>query len=229
MINGILPILKPAGLTSHDVVQKVRQKLNIKKIGHTGTLDPSAEGVLILLIGRATKMAAKFSNTQKEYKVEIRFGYETDTWDSEGRITKIYRPRQKPSLNEIKKALMDFEGEIKQIVPPFSAKKIHGVRLYQLARKGPLEVSRLPRKKVMIFQAKILKYQYPRLVLKVNCGTGTYIRSLAFELGRKLKVGGTAFKIIRLRVGKWSIKDTVKLETFLTSKKPHKYIFPVDV
>lgn len=208
-MNYILNINKPPNITSHDVVDRVRQITGIRKIGHAGTLDPFATGVLIILIDRATKKQQKFMRQEKEYYCVIILGATSDTFDRTGRIQKISDAR--PSRQEIEETIKDFIGTIEQTPPLYSAIKIQGKRLYQLARKG-IKVKPEPRK-VTIRSIKILKYVYPYITIQVTCESGTYIRSLANDIGEKLGVGGYIQELIRIRIGNYSIEHAIDLET----------------
>lgn len=201
---------KPAGLTSHQVVERLRKITGIKKIGHSGTLDPLATGLLILGLGRsATKKLDQLQKLDKEYLVKIRLGVISDTFDREGEVQER-KVDMIPSQKLIEGVLREFEGEIEQIPPPFSAKKIKGRRLYQLARKG-IRISGLS-SKIMIYKIELINYSWPFLELKIHCSSGTYIRSLASEIGKKLKCGGLVEELRRLKIGDYSIEEAVSLD-----------------
>lgn len=202
----ILNINKPAGFTSHDAVQKIRKITGIRKVGHAGTLDPFATGVLILLIDQATKDQDKIMHQEKEYIGTIRLGASTDTFDKTGNITPV--SNYEPAKKEVEDVLKDFIGEIAQVPPRYSAIKVKGKKLYELARKG-VEFQPEPRK-VFIKYIEILNYQYPYLKVKVICGSGTYIRSLANDIGAKLNTGGYLQELIRTRIGGYKIEDSVE-------------------
>lgn len=198
---GILPINKPTGKTSFSLIARLRKILGIKKIGHAGTLDPFATGVMILLIGREyTKLSDQFLNGDKEYLAELYLGKETDSYDCDGQ--ELSSSDYIPSLEEIHSALNQFQGTIKQVPPMFSAKKIQGKKLYELARKG-IEVER-PAVDVQL-QTTFVSYEYPFLRLKVQCSKGTYIRSIASDLGKLLKCGAHLSALERTRSGTVSI------------------------
>lgn len=208
-ISGFILVNKPSGITSHDVVDFLRKITGIKKIGHAGTLDPLATGLLILGIGReATKKLGKFQKLDKEYVAKIKLGATSNTFDKEGKIEK--REFKKiPTLNEIKEVLKNFIGEIEQIPPPFSAKKISGKKAYELARKG-IKFNLKPQK-VKIYKIEILNYSFPYLELKISCSSGTYIRSLANDIGEKLNCGGYIEELKRTRIGNFSLENAVPL------------------
>jgi len=222
MEGGFIFIKKPAGITSHDVVDKLREITKIKKIGHSGTLDPFAEGLLILGIGREfTKKLSIFQKKDKEYVATLRLGAESDTFDREGKI--VERKVEKiPERKEIEEVLKSFLGEIEQIPPAFSAKKIKGKKLYQLARRG-IKVQLKPQK-VKIYEISILEYNFPYLKIKVKCSSGTYIRSLANDIGKKLGCGAYVEKLVRTKIGNFSLEEAVELSK-LNSKNWKNYLF----
>jgi tRNA pseudouridine55 synthase len=210
MKSGFLLVDKPEGMTSHDVVDYLRKITKIKKIGHAGTLDPIATGLLILGIGReATKKLSEFQKLDKEYIAKIKLGVKSDTFDKEGKIEKVQFEKI-PKREEIEEVLKSFCGEILQTPPPYSAKKIKGKKAYELARKG-MEVKLSP-VKVKIYQIEILNYSFPYLEIKVSCSSGTYIRSLANDIGEKLKTGGIIEKLKRTKIGNFSVKNALSLE-----------------
>ena len=215
-IGEFVLVDKPRGWTSFDVVAKIRRKasgqLGIKKIkvGHAGTLDPFATGLLVLGIGRqATKRIDEFKSLKKVYLAEIELGAVSDTYDSDGQI--IHQEFTKiPTRKEVKQVLRSFLGKIEQMPPMYSAKKIDGKRLYELARQGK-EVKRHPAE-VNIYKIKLKKYDFPVLKIQVVCSSGTYIRSLAYDIGEKLGVGAYCRELRRLKIGKYSVKKAFKLE-----------------
>lgn len=211
-VEGILLIDKPKGPSSFKLVQILRRRLGVKKIGHAGTLDPFATGVMVMLIGRNyTRLSDKFLCNDKEYVAEVHLGKTTDTYDSEGVITS--ESEIIPSLNEIQEALKLFQGEISQVPPMFSAKKIQGKKLYELARKG-IEVAREPVK--IRLETHLIRYDYPFLELRIVCSKGTYIRSIAYDLGLKLGCGAHLSNLTRTRSGIFHLKDCIS-ETELNS------------
>lgn len=201
-IEGVLPVLKPAGFTSHDVVAKLRKILKIKRIGHTGTLDPQVTGVLPLCIGKATRIVEYIQELPKEYEAELCIGYATDTEDFTGNVTDRV---EHVSLTEeqIKSIILSFTGEIEQIPPMYSAVKFEGKRLYELAREGQ-EVTRQPRK-VTIYNISIvhinLSEQYPKIKFRVTCSKGTYIRTLCVDIGRALGYPAVMSSLVRTSTG----------------------------
>ena len=205
----VLNIYKPQGLTSFGVVSRVRKKLNIKKVGHAGTLDPMAEGTLIVLVGKATKKASEFSALDKEYRAGILLGEKTDTYDVTGKALGS-GDTSGVSLSRLQDALNEFSGEIEQVPPMFSALKVDGKRLYKLAREG-VEIERKSRR-ITIHQIKLERWENPRLEITVRCSKGTYIRSLAHDLGEKLGCGGCLETLVRTAVGSYRVEDAMRLE-----------------
>ena len=206
-MNGVLIIDKVAGPTSHDVVAKVRKILKIKKVGHTGTLDPAATGVLPLVLGKGTKLARYLTGQSKAYRATIELGKTTTTLDRDGDIV-----RERPvntSVDELIAAVESFVGDIEQIPPMYSAKKIDGKRLYELARKG-VEVEREP-KKVKIYGIDVVNTDLPEFTLDVHCSAGTYIRVLAEDLGEKLGCGGYLKALRRTASGCFRLEEAITL------------------
>ena len=211
LAEGIIAINKPSGMTSHDVVAKVRKISGIKKVGHAGTLDPLAAGVLVVGIGReATKKLGKIVEKEKEYIANIRLGIDSSTDDEEGEKKK-YNVAHKPTRQEIKKAIGQFIGEIQQLPPRYSAVKIRGKRAYQRARDG--EQFPLPLRSVEIKDISIMKFNWPYLKLKVTTGSGVYVRSLARDIGHDLGTGGYLAGLERTRVGTFVIKKSYTIES----------------
>ncbi len=206
MIDGILIIDKETDMTSHDAVRIVKRTLGAKKVGHLGTLDPSATGVLALVINKATKYADKFGGGEKIYSATVKLGEVTDTYDQEGKITEI-KSVEGVTAGDVEKALKSFVGKISQLPPMFSAVKKNGTPLYKLARKG-IEVER-EAKEVEIFKIDSIEVDMPNVSFKVSCSRGTYIRTLAFDLGEKLGVGGHLTALRRTGSGMFHIEDSV--------------------
>ena len=199
-------INKPKDWTSHDVVGYLRGILKIKKIGHAGTLDPFATGLLIVGVERdATKQLDTFKNLPKTYIAKIKLGAITNTYDSTGIITE--KSSKKPKIKEIKEILKQFIGPQEQIPPMHSAKRVAGKRLYKLARKG-IEIERKPNK-IEIYNIKLLKYNYPHLTIEINCSTGTYIRSLANDIGQTLGIGAYCDELQRTKIGEYTIEKSI--------------------
>lgn len=208
-MDGILNINKPSGWTSHDVVQKVREILGEKRIGHTGTLDPMATGVLVLCAGRATRIAKYLEAGEKEYTAVMRLGIITDTQDADGRVieTRAYTP---PDPVVVTEALKRFTGAIMQRPPAFSAVKVSGVPSYKLAREGR-EVKLEP-KKITVHEIEILEYNDPFVKFHVRCSKGTYIRTLCADAGSALGMGAHLFALQRTRSGRFRIEDSLTPE-----------------
>ena len=212
--SGFLLLNKPTGPTSHDMVYKLRKITGIKKIGHAGTLDPFASGLLIMAIGReSTKQISKYVKLDKEYIATLYLGATSTTHDPEGEITK--KPGfgyPKPGFNaeEIKKVLEKFKGEQKQIPPMFSAKKVKGKKLYELARKG-IEIKR-EAVDINIKNLELLEYKWPELELKIKCSSGTYIRSLAYDIGEALRTGAYLTVLERISIGEFLLNKSCKIE-----------------
>ena len=205
-LNGILIVDKPSGWTSHDVVKKIRNMLGGIKVGHTGTLDPEATGVLILLVGNATKMAYLFENDYKRYRAEITFGHATDTYDSEGKITATGNP-DIVDTKKLDAVIRGFVGESQQLPPMYSAVKVQGKRLYQLARKGKI-VEREPRK--IVIRSIISDFSlYPRIVLDIVCSKGTYIRSIAHQLGEEVGCPSHLSSLRRTESGSYTLHEAL--------------------
>jgi tRNA pseudouridine55 synthase len=204
-IGGILLVDKQAGSTSFHLVSILRRLTGIQKIGHAGTLDPFATGVMVMLVGQEyTRKSDQFLNSDKQYLATLHLGVITDTYDIEGQVTKT--TDKIPTLQEVEKALEQFQGEIFQTPPMFSAKKIQGKKLYELARKG-IEVERQPVK--VTLQTTLIKYEYPKLELLVNCSKGTYIRSLAFDLGNLLETGAHLSHLTRTKSGPFTLSECI--------------------
>ena len=207
--KGIVAVYKPKGPTSFDVIYKLRKLTGIKKIGHAGTLDPLASGVLVVGIGReATRRLREVVESEKEYVATVRFGAKSTT-DDEGGEKVAVEFIKKTSRQDVEKALSQFSGKIMQLPPNFSAIKIGGVRAYKMARRG--ETPKLIKRPVEVREIKIIKYKWPLLKIKIVSGPGFYVRSLARDLGKKLKVGGYLADLERTRVGQFKKSNAVKI------------------
>ena len=215
--NGdVILIDKPAGISSFGVVARVRRYLSQKagkkiKVGHTGTLDPFATGLLILLSGKATKLSNQFLKLDKWYEATLCLGKISTTGDPEGAITEVNVDRQ-PSYSDIEKILPDFLGNIKQTVPIFSAVKINGKRAYQLARQG--QKVEMPTREIEIYELEFLSYHFPELVIRTHVSSGTYIRTLGEDLGQALGVGAYLTALRRTKVGNFDLNNAKKLTDF---------------
>ncbi len=208
-MNGILLINKPANITSHDVVAAVRKLFRIKKVGHAGTLDPFATGLLLLCIGKATKIVRYLMDCDKEYIAMMKLGETTDTQDCTGTIVE-QRPVPSISEHHILNVFTRFTGEISQIPPMYSARKVEGERLYTLARQGKT----VPRKsqQVTVHTLELLEYSLPYLRFRAGCSKGTYIRTLAFDIGEALGCGAHLTALERTRIGQFSLNQAYSLE-----------------
>jgi tRNA pseudouridine55 synthase len=213
IIGMTLPVKKPVDWTSFDVVNKLRYVTGFKKVGHAGTLDPFAEGILILGFGRHTKMLDQHKGKNKVYRVDIELGKETDTLDREGQVLKSNELISPPSLDDIQTVLEKFKGDITQIPPMFSAKKVKGKRLYKMAREGKI-IERDPIK-VRVESLDILEYSCPIISLRVECSTGTYIRTIAADIGTELGCGAYALNLVRERVGEFGLDEAYSIEAFI--------------
>lgn len=205
---GLLLVDKPVGPTSHRVVQRVRQGAGIRKVGHAGTLDPRASGLLVLCLGSATRLSEYISTSSKSYEATVRFGLSTRTYDGDGEV--ISRSSQVPKQAEIEAALGDFLGPIQQVPPPFSAVKVAGQRAYDLARSGK-DVELGPRT-VTIHALRVLAFRPPDLLLEVECSAGTYVRSLAHDLGQVLGCGAFLAALRRTKAGPFHVNQAVSLD-----------------
>ncbi len=216
MPQGILLVDKPAGITSYTVVDRIKKGFSLRKVGHGGTLDPMATGLLILLVGRATKGAGRLLGCDKEYEAEVRLGKTTDSQDITG---KVIRETGEVDIDReaVEEALEGFRGEIDQVPPMVSALKHRGKRLYQLARKG-IEVPRDPRK-VTIKELELRGVRMPLLELRVRSSKGTYIRTLAHDLGEKLGCGACLASLRRTAVGPFKVEDASSLDELLKYSK----------
>ena len=210
-ISGFFLVDKPIGVTSHDVVDYLRKITEVKKIGHAGTLDPLASGLLIMAVGReCTKKIDEFKNLDKEYLATIKLGEISTTYDAEGEITISNLNNKQPSAKEVKQTLDSFVGEQVQMPPVFSAKKIKGQQAYKLARKK--QKVELKTKDIVIYDIELLDYSYPNLKVRVKVSPGTYIRSLAHDLGQKLGVGAHLVGLIRTKIGDYNLEQAKNLK-----------------
>jgi len=209
MKDGLLVVDKPAGITSHDVVDLVRKKLKMKRVGHSGTLDPVATGVLVLLVGSATKLFSKFVYFDKEYEATLCLGLVTSTGDSEGSIV-CKKDASHIREEDVRKVFSEFIGKREQVPPMVSALKHQGQRLYDLARRG-IEVERKARA-ITIYDLQITRMALPEIDFYVKCSKGTYVRRLGEEIGEKLNVGGFISRIRRISLGPFHIQQAIKIE-----------------
>jgi len=211
-LDGGLLVDKPAGITSHDVVDRIRRRFGIKKVGHCGTLDPNATGLLIIVLGRGTKLSEKLMGSDKVYEGVIKFGETTDSYDCDGEITASL-PVPPLTLDQLNEETAAFIGDILQVPPMVSAKKLGGVPLYKLARQGK-EVEREARL-VHIYNFRFDRYEEPLGTFRLACTKGTYVRSVAHELGQKLGCGAHLATLRRTDSGRFSVNDALPLDALL--------------
>jgi tRNA pseudouridine55 synthase len=227
-ISGILVVDKPVGLTSHDVVQIIRTGTGIRRAGHTGTLDPRASGVLVILVGPAVRLSEFVSASDKRYQAILRLGGTTDTYDAEGRFTRPTTPAPVNITEEkFEETLKQFIGEIEQTPPPFSAVKTHGRKAYEMARQGE-EVDLAPRK-IQVYHLEVLEWAPPEVVIDVHCSSGTYVRSLANDVGNVLGCGAYLVGLRRTKSGRFSLRDAVplrKLQESFIAGNWYQYLIP---
>jgi len=212
--NGLILVNKPSGMTSHDVVNTARRAFGIKRIGHAGTLDPMATGLLILGIGKATKKLGSITGSSKTYTAEITLGATSTTDDKEGVLEKSENTQ--PTAEQVQNALEKFTGEIMQTPPIFSAIKINGQRAYKIARRG--ETIKMEPRKITIHKIELVSYKYPLLEIKTDVSSGTYIRSLARDIGQELKTGAYLSGLERTSIGEYKLQDAVELEKIKEAK-----------
>ncbi len=225
-ISGVLVVDKPVGLTSHDVVQIIRKGTNIRRAGHTGTLDPRASGVLVVLLGPAVRLSEYVSASDKRYQAVVRLGQSTDTYDAEGRITGGSSPVN-ITEEQFETELKSFIGEIEQVPPPYSAIKVKGRKAYDMARDGE-EFDLAPRT-IHVYNLDLLEWAPPEAVIDVYCSSGTYVRSLAHDLGEKLGCGAHLVGLRRTKSGRFTLRDAVplrKLRESFESGNWYQYLIP---
>lgn len=229
-MNKIINILKPTGMTSHDVVSRVRRILNTKKVGHTGTLDPDASGVLPICIGKATKVSELILNKDKSYICELTLGITTDTYDSSGSIIK--RAEDFKIIKEdIEKAFETQRGEIEQFPPIYSALKVNGKKMCDLARNGKADDIVLKSRKVNIKELNILSINDKKIMFYVKCSKGTYVRSICHDIGEYLGCGGHMSFLLRTSSGRFNLENSItleELEEFNESGTLDKYLYDID-
>ena len=226
-ISGVLVIDKPIGMTSHDVVNAVRFGTGVRRAGHTGTLDPRASGVLVILVGPAVRLSEYVSASDKRYQAIIRMGASTDTFDADGRFTQQATSPFDVTESQFEETLKQFVGEIEQTPPPYSAVKVRGRRAYDLARKGE-EVELAPRK-ITVYHLEVLEWAPPEVVVDVHCSSGTYVRSLANDMGNKLGCGGYLVGLRRTKSGRFSLRDATplrKLQEAFRAGNWYQYLIP---
>lgn len=224
-ISGVLVIDKPVGLTSHDVVQVIRKGTNIRRAGHTGTLDPRASGVLVVLVGPAVRLSEYVSASDKRYQAIIRLGATTDTFDEDGSV--LTSSPVEITEEQFENALKQFIGEIEQVPPPYSAVKVNGKKAYEMAREGE-EVELAPRI-INVYNLELLEWAPPEAVIDVYCSSGTYVRSLANDLGKVLGCGAHLVGLRRTKSGRFTLRDAVplrKLRDAFDQGNWYQYLIP---
>ncbi len=231
--QGILALKKPAGMTSHDCVAKLRRIFSTKKVGHTGTLDPEVTGVLPICIGRATKIAEYMSDYGKEYIGEVTLGFSTETEDAHGEKVMEKQVDEDIDFGKIKEILQSLSGEIEQVPPMYSAVKVNGKKLYEYARQG-IQVER-PKRKVTIYELEllnkedVLRKENPVFSFRVRCSKGTYVRTLAVAIGEKLGYPAHMSSLIRTASGPFSLSDCVTFEDLENAESPlDNFLFPLE-
>jgi tRNA pseudouridine55 synthase len=225
-ISGVLVVDKPVGMTSHDVVQIVRTGTGLRRAGHTGTLDPRASGVLVILVGPAVRLSEFVSASDKRYQAIIRLGSTTDTFDADGKLSESGQPVN-VTEEQFEKALAAFVGEIEQIPPPYSAVKVQGRKAYELARNG--EKVELAPRKITVHHLEVLEWAPPEAVIDVHCSSGTYVRSLANDLGAALGCGAYLVGLRRTKSGRFSLREAAplrKLQEAFQAGDWYQYLIP---
>lgn len=226
VVSGVFVVDKPIGLTSHDVVQIIRRGTGIRRAGHTGTLDPRASGVLVVLIGPAVRLSEYVSASDKRYQATLKLGSATETYDSEGPVT-TYSAIEHITEDDFKSLLAEFTGEIEQVPPPYSAVKVKGRKAYERARKG--EDVQLEPRMINVYSLDLLEWAPPEAVLDVYCSSGTYVRSLAHDLGERLGVGAHLIGLRRTKSGRFTLRDAVplrQLQDAFAVGEWYKYLIP---
>lgn len=224
-MNGLLLVDKPAGMTSHDVVDYIRKVARIRRVGHTGTLDPAATGLLILCLGKATRLSEHLTRMDKTYEGAMRLGITTRSYDLDSEVLEE-RPVPALTLEEIQSACDRFTGEIEQLPPMVSAVKVGGERLYKIARKGET-VERTPRQ-VTVYEFRALDYAAPESHVRVRCTSGTYVRSLCHDAGQSLGCGAVLAALRRTAVGHHRVEDAVALETLKSPEEVAARLLSID-
>ena len=223
-MKGILLVDKPAGMTSHDVVDRIRRAARMKRIGHTGTLDPAATGLLILCLGAATRLSEHFTGLEKSYEGTMRLGVETVSYDLDGEVV-AELPVPELTLDEMQLQCGRFVGAIQQIPPMVSAVRVDGERLYKLARKG--EVVERPARSVIVRAYDVLSYEAPDARVRVTCSSGTYVRSLCHDVGQALGCGAVLASLRRTSVGRHHIEDALPLDAFTSPDSVEARLLPM--
>jgi tRNA pseudouridine55 synthase len=227
VVSGVLVVDKPIGLTSHDVVQIIRRGTGIRRAGHTGTLDPRASGVLVVLIGPAVRLSEYVSASDKRYQATIRLGSTTDTYDADGVSTSPTVSVDSITEDHFTEVLERFIGEIEQVPPPYSAVKVKGRKAYEMAREGE-EVELAPRM-IQVYSLEVLEWAPPEAVIDVYCSSGTYVRSLAHDLGKELGCGAHLIGLRRTKSGRFTLRDATplrRLQEAFNGGEWYRYLIP---
>jgi len=225
VMDGILLIDKPSGITSHDVVDCIRKKTGIKRIGHTGTLDPNATGLLILCLGKATKLSEYFVGLDKTYEGKMRLGMISDSHDIDGNILQE-KSWEGITENEVRRYIPEFIGEIEQVPPMVSAIKVGGKRLYKIAREG-LTIEREARK-INVYEFSVLKIELPDVWFRVSCSRGTYVRTLCHDFGQKIGCGAVLIELKRTKIGNYNVDNAVPLERIESKEEIQKRLISIE-
>lgn len=208
--NGILLVDKPSGMTSHDVVARLRRRLQMKRIGHAGTLDPMATGLMILLLGRATKASDALMGLDKAYEARLKLGEVTDSYDADGQIIETRPIPGDLTREQVEAVVASFQGVQLQTPPMFSAKKVDGVALYKLARKGQT-IERKARE-ITVSRIELMDFALPEITFRLDCTKGTYVRTVGYDIGEKLGCGGHLTALRRTRIGAYALEQALTLE-----------------
>jgi len=225
-MNGLLLVDKPAGVTSHDVVDKIRRAAGIRRVGHTGTLDPGATGLLVLCLGVATRLSEHLTGLDKVYEGAMKLGLVTDSYDMDGKVLEENPAPQDLTAEDIQRACDGFTGDIMQVPPMVSAVKVGGERLYKRARQGEV-VERAPRQ-VTVREFRVLAYEPPLVQIRVKCTRGTYVRSLCHDVGQELGCGATLASLRRTYVGQFSVEDALGANEFKQADDVASRLIPID-
>ena len=224
---GILNLKKPAGVTSRDVVNVVQRLVKPAKVGHAGTLDPMATGVLLVCIGKATRLISLLQEAPKTYLAEFQLGQRSDTDDSTGEVEHLELPDNPPTEQQIQAGLIRFVGTISQVPPAYSAVKVSGQRAYSKARRG--EEVTLSAKTVNVYEIQLLRYEWPSITLAITCGTGTYIRSIARDLGEQLQCGGLMSALERSSIGRFKVTSAIDADTLTADNLQSHLVDPIQM
>jgi len=224
-VKGVLLVDKPAGITSHDVVDRIRRAAKMRRVGHTGTLDPAATGLLVLCLGSATRLSEHLTGLDKVYEGAMRLGIVTDSYDLDGKVLQD-NPVPALTIEAIREACGTFTGDVLQVPPMVSAVKVGGERLYKKARQGE-EVVRPPRT-VVVREFSVLGYEPPDVSIRVRCSRGTYVRSLCHDVGQALGCGGTLASLRRTFVGRYSVEDALPVDAFQEPKDVERRLLSLD-